>query len=116
MALYPAMRCHRIHSETEIHQLEQINRCDPRLHQMVKNLIIFGNRSHYPAFVRSPNLDLRIVIPVPATVTTELLIRSSVLDLMSALQTDGNTSGNLVINHTPEFLDGKFEPARTQKQ
>ena len=103
MTLHFTMRCHRIQGETEIHKFEQIHRRDACLHQMVKYLIIFGNRFHHPAFIRPSGLDLSIIVPVPAAVAAELLIRPSVLDLMSALKTDRDTSGNFLINHTPEF-------------
>lgn len=103
MTLHFTVRCHRIQGETEIHKFEQIHRRDTCLHQMVKYLIIFGNRFHNPALVHPPGLDLSIIVPVPAAVAAELLIRPSVLDLMSALKTDWDTSGNFLINHTPEF-------------
>lgn len=100
MMTHPAMRSHGIQNETKVNQIEQIHRVNPGLDKTVKYIIISRQCVHHPAPISPAGFDLCIVIPVPALVATELLVRPSVPDLMSALQTYRYLPYNLRILHT----------------
>lgn len=98
------MRSDRIQHKAEIHKFKQIHRLDSGPMQPVQNIVIPGDCLHHPSLIGSPSPNLGVIVPAPACLAAELLVRTSILDLMPTFQTHRSASFHcLRIFHTPQF-------------